>query len=172
MSEREAGKRRRLEGVIPEIIKRAVEVGVGKAHDAPQNIKTFLHDLKVPKEIGSYLLTQVDETKNGVFRVVAKEMRDFLQHTNFAGEMQKILTTVQFEVNTTIRFRPNEPGAPADATEAGAQDARAVPSDNRIPLSKPEVKTQVHVTRAARRERRRQRMNQGGGGNTSGGGTT
>jgi hypothetical protein len=40
--------------------------------------------------------------------VVAKEMRDFLEQTNFAGEMQKLLTTVQFEVNTTIRFTPND----------------------------------------------------------------
>lgn len=101
-------RRRRLEGVIPEIIKRAVEIGVEKARESPDNLKQFVNDMKVPKEIAHYLLQQIDDTKNGLFRVVAKEMRDFLEHTNFAGEMQKILTTVQFEVNTTIRFTPND----------------------------------------------------------------
>src|SRR6185295_17973857 len=97
MSERDPGdRRRRLESVIPELIKRAIEVGVEKATEAPDNLKQFVGDLKLPKEIAHYLLTQVEETKNGLFRVVAKEMRDFLEHTNLAGEMQKMLTTVQF----------------------------------------------------------------------------
>ena len=170
MGERDEGRRRRLEGVIPDIIKRAVEVGVEKAQDAPQNIKTFIHDLKLPKEIAGYILSQVDETKNGLFRVVAKEMRDFLEHTNIAGELQKLLTTVQFEVNTTIRFRPNEPSA-AGEDDGDLDDDSEGPTQ----LSKPEVKTEVSVTRAARRERRR-RASRGpgrpegeGGGTTSGG---
>lgn len=168
MGDREDGKRRRLEGVIPEILKRAVEAGVDRAQHAPENIQKFIGDLKLPKEIAGYIFSQVDETKNGLFRVVAKEMRDFLEHTNLAGEMQKLLTTVQFEVNTTIRFRPNEPSATDD--ERDPADAQT--------LRKPEVKTEVTVTRAQRRERRRrERMGvrepstEGGGGSTSGGET-
>jgi len=145
MGDREDGKRRRLEGVIPEILKRAVEAGVNQAQHAPENFKTFIGDLKLPKDIASYLFAQVDETKNGLFRVVAGEMRDFLEHTNIAGEMQKLLTTVQFEVNTTIRFRPNEPSS----DERDGEDA---PHKG---ISKPEVKTEVTMSRAQRRERRR-----------------
>src|SRR5687767_6718938 len=89
-------RRRRLEGVIPEIVRRAVELGVEKTLEAPDNVKQFVGDMKLPKEIAHYVFQQIDETKNGLFRVVAKEMRDFLEHTNFAGEMQKLLTTVQF----------------------------------------------------------------------------
>ena len=102
------GRRSRLEGVIPELFKRAVEKGVEKATSTPGDIKDFLGDLKLPKEIAHYLFSQVDETKNGLFRVVAKEMRDFLEQTNIAGDVQKVLTTVQFEINTTIRFTPND----------------------------------------------------------------
>ena len=110
-SVRESAKERmraRLESVIPEILKRAVEIGVEKARESPSDVKQFIHDLKVPKELAHYLFQQIDDTKNGLFRVVAKEIRDFLEHTNFAGEVQKLLTTVQFEVNTTIRFTPND----------------------------------------------------------------
>jgi len=83
MSDRDTGDRRgRLEGVIPELIKRALEIGVEKATEAPDNLKHYINDLKLPKEIANYLLSQVDETKNGLFRVVAKELRDFLEHAN------------------------------------------------------------------------------------------
>jgi hypothetical protein len=162
------GRRRRLEGVIPEIVRRAVELGVEKAQEAPDNLKQFVGDMKLPKEIAHYLLTQIDETKNGLFRVVAKEIRDFLEHTNFAGEVQKLLTTVQFEVNTTIRFTPNDGRAPAPKKEAkeadlddddvdadGLEPDEAEPGERRTPLPKPEVRTAVHVRREDRERRRR-----------------
>jgi hypothetical protein len=140
--------RRRLEGMIPELIKRAVEIGVEKATEAPDTVKQFVHDLKVPKEIAGYLFSQVEETKNGLFRVVAKEMRDFLEHANLSGEMQKILTTVQFEVNTTIRFRPNE--GKAEDGESKEDSGGGIP--------RPDVKTDLFVKRDERsREKRRAR---------------
>lgn len=148
------GKRRRLEGVIPELLKRAIEIGVDKATDAPESLKHFVGDLKLPKEIASYLLTQIDETKNGLFRVVAKEIRDFLEHTNLSNELSKMLTTVQFEINTTVRFTPNETAKPQGE---GDPNSAASPSDP-ARMAKPEVKTAVTVKpREGSRERRRPR---------------
>jgi len=155
-------RRRRLEGVIPEIVRRAVELGVEKAVEAPDNLKHFVSDIKVPKDVAHYLYNQIDETKNGLFRVVAKEIRDFLEHTNFAGEVQKMLTTVQFEVNTTIRFTPNDgkkkSTPPPDGGEEGAGETEGSgdgPAPTTTSLPKPEVKTQVSVRRDDRDTRRR-----------------
>ncbi len=162
-------RRRRLEGVIPEIVRRAVELGVEKAQEAPDNLKQFASDLKLPKEIAHVILSQIDETKNGLFRVVAKEIRDFLEHTNFAGELQKLLTTVQFEVNTTIRFTPNDgksksskksepPPSGDDAPPSSDdldQDER--PKETTTSLPKPEVRTALHVRRDTRDRARSRR---------------
>ena len=138
-------RRRRLDSVIPELIKRAVEIGVEKAAEAPDNLKEFVGGMKLPREVANYLLSQVEETKNGLFRVVAKEIREFLEHTNLGSEMQKALTTVQFEINTTIRFKPNDaqPGAEGEPAK----------------MPKPEVKADVTLKRDERpaRERRRNR---------------
>lgn len=152
--------------VIPDLLKRAVEMGVERT---PENLKNFVSELKLPKEIAHYLFAQIDETKNGLFRVVAKEIRDFLEHTNFSGELQKVLTTVQFEVNTTIRFSPNKSpadskenkegndgseGRPNDesAAEKGAESDSPAPS-----IPRPEVKTQVNVRRDERDRKKRPR---------------
>ena len=93
--------------------------------------------MKLPREAANYLLAQVEETKNGLFRVVAKEVRDFLEHTNLAGEMQKMLTTVQFEISTTIRFKPND----------------GLNGDDKQKMPKPEVKAEVQMKRSGRTER-------------------
>src|SRR5581483_10535155 len=114
-----------------------VELGVEKASEAPDNLKELVTNLKLPREAASLLLAQADETKNGLFRVVGKEVREFLEHTNLASEMQKLLTTVQFEISTTIRFKPNP----------GTTDPARMP--------KPEVKSEVRVKRGDERVPRR-----------------
>ena len=129
-------RRRRLDTVIPELIKRAVELGVEKAVEAPDNLKEFVGGMKLPREVANYLLSQVEETKNGLFRVVAKEVREFLEQTNVGSEMEKMLTSLQFEISTTIRFKPNDGGT-------GSGDAAQK-------LPKPEVKADVQVRRAQR----------------------
>ena len=138
-------RRRRLDTVIPELIKRAVELGVEKASEAPDNLKEFVGGMKLPREAAHYMLAQVEETKNGLFRVVAKEVRDFLEHTNLGTEMQRMLTTVQFEISTTIRFKPN------DSTE------EPTPEGEPPKIPKPEVKSNVQVKRADERPRERRR---------------
>lgn len=155
-------KRSRLEGVIPELIKRAVEIGVEKARESPENVRQFVQDMKLPKEVAHVVFQQMDETKNGLYRVVAKEIRDFLENTNFAGEVQKLITTVQFEVNTTIRFTPNdgrepkrpdsdgEPGDEKPASE-GTKGEGDGSSTRQSQLPKPEVKTSVRMSKGEER---------------------
>jgi hypothetical protein len=116
-------KKRLLEFALPEVVKRlierAVETGVEKIVEAPENLRELVNDLKLPKEAAQVLLHQVDDTKKGVYRVVAKEIRDVLEHTNLADELAKALTKLQFEINTTIRFVPNvDRGAAREGEEA------------------------------------------------------
>jgi hypothetical protein len=145
-------RRRRLDSVIPDMIKRAVEIGVEKASEAPENLKELVGGMKVPREMAGYIFSQIEETKNGLLRVVGKEIHDFLEQTNLGHEMQKMLTTVQFEISTTIRFKPNTEAGGASGghgEEAGGESQK---------LPKPEVKTDVQMKRDERpRERRRNR---------------
>jgi hypothetical protein len=133
MSDKESGdRRRRLDSVIPELLKRAVEIGVEKATEAPDNLKELVGGIKLPREMAHYLLAQVEETKNVLVGVVAREVRDFLENTNISSEMKKLLTTVELEISTTVRFKPNE--------ASGAEGEG-------MTLAKPEVKADVRVRR-------------------------
>lgn len=101
-------ERRRLERILPEIIKRLVEAGYEKVIEGPENVREFVREMKLPKEALALILAQLDDTKTGLYRVVAKEIRDFLDHTNFAEEMAKVLTMLSFEIKTEVRFIPND----------------------------------------------------------------
>jgi hypothetical protein len=101
-------ERRRLERILPELIKRILEAGYEKISEGPENVRHFIGEMKLPKEALALIFAQMDETKNGLYRVVAGEIRDFLEHTNLAEELTKVLTTLSFEVKTEVRFIPND----------------------------------------------------------------
>ena len=104
-SERDERERvRRLEGILPELVKRVIEAGYERLSEGPENVRHFMSELRLPKDV----LSQLDETKNGIYRAVAKEVRDFLEHTNFADELANVLTKLSFEVKTEVRFIPND----------------------------------------------------------------
>ncbi|MEM9694808.1 MAG: hypothetical protein AAGA56_19830 [Myxococcota bacterium] len=135
--------------VVRKVVERALETGVRNLYDAPENLREVINELKLPKEAAAYLYEQVDDTKKGVYRVVAKEIRDVLEHVNFADEIADVLTKLQFEVNTTVRFVPNhdrsEEHAPHDeegATHgAGNETSEARKRPSRIP--RPQVVSKV-----------------------------
>jgi len=122
----ESQGRKRLERILPDIVKKVVEKGVEKLSESPDNVRSFVEELKLPKEIASYLFVQIDETKNGLYRAVAKEIRDFLEHTDLSDAITKTLTKLSFEVKTEIRFIPNDASA-----------------DGKLP--KPDVRASVNV---------------------------
>jgi hypothetical protein len=118
--------KRRFERAVPEVLRRIVEravvAGIEKITEAPENIRDLVGDMKLPKEAANYLYEQIDDTKKGVYRVVAKEIRDVLEHMNFADEIANVLTKLSFEVNTTIRFVPNEASKSIRPPEEGAEN--------------------------------------------------
>ena len=107
-------RRRQLERVFREAFRRAiergVEAGVGTFSRADKAVRGAIDDVPLPKEIVGVLFSQFDDTKNALVRVVANEVRDFLEATDVAGELQRALTSLSFEIKTEVRFIPNEAG--------------------------------------------------------------
>jgi hypothetical protein len=120
--------RKYVERVLREVVKRVVETGVEKIAEGPENLRNFVADLRLPKEIANYLFSQIDETKNGLYRVVAKEIRGFLAQNNIAEEFARALGLVTVEITTEIRFVPQT---------AGAGEGQKMP--------KPDVKASVRI---------------------------
>jgi hypothetical protein len=104
----EAERDGRLERALRETVRRAFEAGYERLAEGPENVRQFVSDLKLPKEALGVVLGQLEETKNGVYRAVAKEVREFLERSNVAEEIAKVLTLLSFEIKTEVRFIPND----------------------------------------------------------------
>ncbi len=142
---------RRLQGVIPDLIKKAVIGGVDRASEARERIGSLLGETKLPKEFADAIFSQIDETKNDLFRMVAKEIRGFLEAVDFQRELQKLLTTVSFEIKTEIRFIPND-AAPDTLGKPEVKAGMKVKRQEPTPPAPPEKKRRRPLSRVASRK--------------------
>jgi hypothetical protein len=98
--------RQRLEAMVPDMVKRTFTAGLGALFSTEENLRKLAKDITIP-DVAGYLASTADSTKDKVLEIVAREVRDFLEHVNLSEEVAKLLTTLSFEVRTEIRFVPN-----------------------------------------------------------------
>ena len=95
-------------GLVERMVKRGIESGIGAISRSEDTVRAVIEGLKLPREAASVVLDQIDETKKGLYTVVGREVREFLQGTNFVGDVKKILTGLAFEVKMEVRFKDVE----------------------------------------------------------------
>ena len=100
--------RERLEKLIPDVVRRAVYAGAGALFTTEEGIRRLTSEFQLPKDVAAFLLSQASSSKDEILRIVAQEVRRFLEQVNVSGELQKLLTSLAFEVRTEIRFIPND----------------------------------------------------------------
>ncbi len=92
-------------------LRRLLELGAERIAEGPEGLRQWVSELRLPKELVSVLLAQVEETKSEVTKVVVRELRAFLEKTSLADELERILSRLTLEVRTQIRFVPNQAGS-------------------------------------------------------------
>jgi hypothetical protein len=144
------GVRSKLEAFIPELVKKTFTAGMGAVFTTEEGIRRITKDMSLPKDVAGYLANTAQTTKDEAMRIIAREVREFLQTVNLSEEIAKMLTTLSFEVKTEIRFIPN------DQKYGGVE---------------PDVKSKVALKRSDKRKRRprRRRKDEDGGTNDGGG---
>ncbi len=98
-----------LARILPEVVKKTFEAGLETLSLTDKGrLRSFVSDIRIPRDVAKYFLAQVDDTKNALLRVFAREVREFLENTDLADDMRKVLTSISLEVSTRVRFVPND----------------------------------------------------------------
>jgi hypothetical protein len=110
---REAGR----PGFVPEFVRKVAVAGLGAIFMTEEGIRNLAGQMKLPKEVLAYILSQAEKTKGEVGRVVSEEVRRFLQSDKLREEFVKLLSGMTIEVKAQIRMVPkgqedDEPSEP------------------------------------------------------------
>ncbi|RMG16774.1 MAG: hypothetical protein D6729_10195, partial [Deltaproteobacteria bacterium] len=102
--------RSRLEGFVPDAVKKLALAGVGALFMTEEGIRNLVGEMKLPRDAVANLIAQTERARGELFRMIALEFRRFLEHANLSGEIAKALEGITVDVTASIRFRRNESG--------------------------------------------------------------
>jgi hypothetical protein len=97
--------------MVPELVQRLFVAGMGAVFTSEEGIRKLAKDVSLPKDVTKYLVSQAQTTREQLFRIVARELRSFLESINLGAELTKILTSLTFEIKMQVRLLPSgKPG--------------------------------------------------------------
>ena len=105
-SEKGERRRSRLEGMVPDIVRKAMVSGLGAIFMTEESIRSTLSDM--PKEAVNFLVNQADQTKEQLLNLIAREVREFLESADLSEELSKVLARLTLDIRTQIRFVSSE----------------------------------------------------------------
>jgi hypothetical protein len=116
----EAGREARF-GFVPELVKRVAVAGLGALFMTEEGIRNLAGQLKLPKEVLGFILSQAEKTKEDIGRVVSEELRRFLQSEKLREEFLKLLAGMTWEIRAEVRLVPSK-GAASEGSKVVVSD--------------------------------------------------
>jgi hypothetical protein len=110
-------------GLIPDGVRKAILAGVGALFMTEESARRLARDWKLPKEVIGFIGQQAQSAKDEVLRVLAEEIRHFLESEAVRGELGRVLETMALEVKAEIRLKPVEGGASRAEVKASVSPA-------------------------------------------------
>jgi hypothetical protein len=104
-------------GFVPEFVRKVAVAGLGALFMTEEGIRNLAGQLKLPKEMLGYIVSQAEKTKDDLGRVVSEELRRFLQSEKLREELVRLVAGMTLEVKAELRLKPT----PRDAEKHGVR---------------------------------------------------
>lgn len=89
-------------GPILEAMKKLFSVGLGAAFMTEESIRSYLGDLKLPKEIMTFILQSASKGKEELIKRVGNEIGTLISHIDVVKEVGKFAENHKFKVSAEI----------------------------------------------------------------------
>lgn len=95
-------------GPILEVVKKLFSVGVGAAFMTEESIRSYLGDIKLPKDVLTFILQSANKGKEELVQRVGKEIGALLSHVDIVKEGSKFVENHKFKISAEIEILPRE----------------------------------------------------------------
>lgn len=107
--------------VVTESIRKALVTGLSAVFMTEEGIRSALSDLRLPKEAIGFLVSQTNNSRREVFRIVSDELKTFLRNVDVTGAVRKALSGMKLEMKAEIRFVDTAAGGEEPAAKPKAR---------------------------------------------------
>lgn len=111
---------------LSDMLRKAMVAGLGAVFMTEEGIRTYVKDLKLPKDVMSFVVGQAERSKGELFRVIGDELHRFFESETLRREVTRLLSQMTLEVKAEIRFKPNDGTAALELAEEEPKAERRV----------------------------------------------
>ena len=115
--EKESGD---LKGLLGDTVKKVFTAGVSAAFMTEESLRTYLSELKLPKEALNMLISSAAKSKDEITQRVTKEAVGIIQRIDFVKEFSKFAETHKFKITAEIdiikKDKPVEDAGPSSTS--------------------------------------------------------
>ncbi len=146
-------------GFVPEFVRRMAVAGLGALFMTEEGIRNLAGQLKLPKEVLGFILSQAERTKDEVGRVLADELRRFLQSEKLREEFVKLMSGMTLDVRAQIRLVPADEDAKKEERKEerkeGEPESKARAGSSASTPTQPKVTiSELHARRGGKRTKK------------------
>ena len=99
---------KKVEWAFSDFLKKAFLTGTSALFMTEEGLRSFLNEFPLPKEVVQFVVNQVSKTKEDLSRLLAKEVREFLESINFVEQLRQLLASTELEIHAQVRFVPQD----------------------------------------------------------------
>lgn len=103
--ETEEGKIR----LIPEVVKKLLATGVSAAFLTEETIRTYLNDVKIPKDLAQKIIENANRSKKELMDRVGDEIVTIIKKIDFVDEASRFVENHKFRVSAEIEVLRKDP---------------------------------------------------------------
>ena len=89
-------------------LRKILTTGVGAALMTEEGLRSVLSDIKLTRQARDYISRQASKGKEELAKVLASELKGFLDRVNIHDEIQKALAGMKLEVQATVTLSPRD----------------------------------------------------------------
>lgn len=103
-------------GLLGETLKKVFTTGVSAAFMTEESIRSYLQEIKLPKEILNILIQSANKSKDEITQRVTKEITQIFNKIDWVSELAKFAETHKFKISAEIDIVKKNP-APKNETK-------------------------------------------------------
>lgn len=98
-----------LKGLLGDTVKKVFTAGVSAAFMTEESLRTYVSELKLPKEALNLLIQGANKSKEEITEKVTKEILGLVQKIDLVKEASKFAETHTFKITAEIDITKKEP---------------------------------------------------------------
>jgi hypothetical protein len=100
--------RKAIDMLIPDVVKKAIVLGVSGEFFSEDTIRKMLSEIQLPSDLVQFIIQQTSKSKNELIRIIAEEIRNVIVQAQIGEQIKKFIKGFKINIKLEVSFDPRD----------------------------------------------------------------